>query len=110
MAHPAGPAKTPSRDHLDWPFYGDGHRALAAEIGTFIAKGGLGTIDHGDADAACKALVRKLGAAGFLRHCVPQHYGGVSPEIDSRSLCILRETLGHEDAGTGHRRDQPFGQ
>jgi alkylation response protein AidB-like acyl-CoA dehydrogenase len=28
---------------------------------------------------------------------VPEAYGGISPEIDSRSLCILRETLGHED-------------
>jgi alkylation response protein AidB-like acyl-CoA dehydrogenase len=91
------PAKPPPRDHLDWPFYGDGHRALAAEIDAFIAAGGLGEIDHGDADAACKALVKKLGAAGFLRHCVPEAYGGISPEIDSRSLCILRETLGHED-------------
>lgn len=91
------PAKAPTRDHLDWPFYGDGHRALAAEVDAFIAAGGLGEIDHGDADAACKALVQKLGAAGFLRHCVPEAYGGISPEIDSRSLCILRETLGHED-------------
>lgn len=91
------PAKPPPRDHLDWPFYGDGHRALAAEADAFIAAGGLGEIDHGDADAACTALVKKLGAAGFLRHCVPEAYGGISPEIDSRSLCILRETLGHED-------------
>ncbi len=101
MAHSSAPApnpaKPPPRDHLDWPFYGDGHRALAAEADAFIAAGGLGEIDHGDADAACRALVKKLGAAGFLRHCVPEAYGGISPEIDSRSLCILRETLGYED-------------
>lgn len=87
----------PARDHLDWPFYGEEHRALAAEADVFIAGKGLGAIDHHDADAACKGLVAKLGAAGFLRHCVPQAYGGVSPAIDSRSLCVMRETLAYAD-------------
>jgi alkylation response protein AidB-like acyl-CoA dehydrogenase len=86
-----------SRDHLDWPFYGEKHRALAAETDAFIAGKGLGTIDHHDADSACKALVAKLGAAGFLRHCVPQAYGGVAQVIDSRSLCVMRETLAYAD-------------
>lgn len=87
----------PARDHLDWPFLGDQHRALAADLDAFIADGGLGEIDHHDADAACKTLVRKLGAAGALRHCVPAAYGGASPEIDSRALCVIRETLGWHD-------------
>jgi acyl-CoA dehydrogenase len=87
----------PSRDHLDWPFLGDEHRALAAELDAFIAGGGLGQIDHHDADAACKGLVRKLGAAGVLRHCVPSSHGGASDEIDSRALCVIRETLAWHD-------------
>lgn len=87
----------PSRDHLDWPFLGGEHRALAADLDTFIAGGGLGEIDHHDADAACKGLVRKLGAAGVLRHCVPSGFGGASPEIDSRALCVIRETLAWHD-------------
>lgn len=87
----------PARDHLDWPFLGDEHRTLAADLDAFIAGGGLGEIDHHDADAACKTLVRKLGAAGILRHCVPAAWGGASPEIDSRALCVIRETLGWHD-------------
>ena len=87
----------PSREHLDWPFLGDEHRALAADLDAFIAEGGLGEIDHHDADAACQALVRRLGQGGFLRHCVPAVYGGASDEIDSRSLCVIRETLGWHD-------------
>jgi len=87
----------PSREHLDWPFLGDAHRALAADLDAFIAGGGLGEIDHHDADAACQALVRRLGQGGFLRHCVPAAFGGTSEEIDSRSLCIIRETLGWHD-------------
>ena len=38
-----------------------------------------------------------LGEAGLLRNCVPQAFGGVSEEIDSRSLCLIRETLGYAD-------------
>lgn len=87
----------PSRDHLQWPFFGPEHRALAAELDGFIAAGGLGRIDHDDADAACKALVRQLGEGGFLRHCVPQAFGGAAVEIDSRALCVMRETLAYRD-------------
>jgi acyl-CoA dehydrogenase len=89
--------REPSRDHLDWPFLGDQHRALAAELDEFIALGGLGTIDHHDADGACKALVKTLGEAGFLRNCVPAAFGGVATEIDSRTLCVIRETLAYAD-------------
>ncbi|MGE0280431.1 MAG: acyl-CoA dehydrogenase family protein [Rhizobiaceae bacterium] len=87
----------PSRDHLDWPFFADGHRALVRELDGFIAASGLGEIDHADADASCKRLVRALGAAGFLRNCVPAAYGGAAGEIDSRSLCLIRETLAYAD-------------
>ncbi|MFC4312427.1 acyl-CoA dehydrogenase family protein [Steroidobacter flavus] len=87
----------PSRDHLQWPFFGAEHRALANDLDVFVRAGGLGAIDHGDADAACKALVRRLGDAGFLSHCVPRAFGGASEEIDSRALCVLRETLAYHD-------------
>lgn len=96
-AHGAETLRAPSRDHLEWPFFGPEHRSLAGELDTFIAGGGFGVVDHADADATCKALVKKLGAAGFLRHCVPQAYGGMSKEIDSRALCIARETLAYAD-------------
>ncbi|NUS68029.1 MAG: acyl-CoA dehydrogenase [Ensifer adhaerens] len=89
--------RPPSRDHLDWPFYDDSHRALAAELDAFVARGGLGEIDHADVDAACKQLVVALGTAGVLRHCVPKAFGGVRDEIDSRSLCLIRETLAYTD-------------
>src|SRR5690242_6900223 len=93
----SGIALAPSRDHLQWPFFGDEHRALANELDGFVRADGLGIIDHDDADAACKALVRRLGEAGFLRHCVPRAFGGANVEIDSRALCVLRETLAYHD-------------
>ena len=87
----------PTRDHLDWPFFADSHRALAADLDRFVAGGGLGHVDHHDADTSCNGLVRKLGAGGFLRHCVPAEFGGAATEIDSRSLCLIRETLAYAD-------------
>jgi acyl-CoA dehydrogenase len=78
----------PTREHLDWPFFDASHRGLAAELDAF---------DHADADAACKALVKRLGEAGILRHCVAKEFGGAADEIDSRSLCLIRETLAYAD-------------
>ena len=96
-AHPAEGSRSLSREHLEWPFLGQEHRALARELDAFIADGGLGDIDHHDANAATKTLVARLGAAGFLRHCVPRAHGGISEEIDSRALCVIRETLAYAD-------------
>lgn len=97
MAAHLMPTSAPARDHLDWPFFAESHRALAAELDGFISRGGLGEIDHADADGACKKLVAALGKAGILRNCVPVAFGGVSEQIDSRSLCLIRETLAYAD-------------
>jgi acyl-CoA dehydrogenase len=93
----AGVSRHPTRDHLDWPFFGEEHRSLAAELDDFIGNNGLGTIVHDDVDAACKHLVRTLGNAGFLRHCVPRQFGGAVETLDSRALCVMRETLAYTD-------------
>jgi acyl-CoA dehydrogenase len=81
--------------HYSWPFFADAHRALAREATAWTTEQ---SIDHTDADAACRAWVRALGAAGLLTHCVPKSHGGVSEVIDSRSLCVLREVLASHDA------------
>lgn len=77
---------------LEWPFLDDSHRTLARELDLWCTA----ELDHAepdDVDAACRALVAKLGAAGWLRHVVPADYGGISDTLDVRSLSILRETL-----------------
>jgi acyl-CoA dehydrogenase len=87
-------------DWLDWPFFDASHRALAAKAGAWCATA-LGGIDLADTDAACRALVRRLGQAGWLRYCVPAGpggaWGGALPAVDSRAVCILRETLARHD-------------
>lgn len=80
------------RSFLDWPFLDDGHRRLADALDAWCAR----DIPHAhgqDVDAECRELVRRLGAGGWLRYCVPAAYGGVHDAIDVRSLAIIRETL-----------------
>ena len=84
------------RSFLDWPFFDDAHRALAPEIRAWAAAE-VTPHDEGDVDAASRDLVRRLGAAGWLRHTVPASHGGVAETLDVRSLCLIRETLAYAD-------------
>ena len=85
---------------LEWPFFDERHQTMAQELDAWCAST-LPSIDHSDTDAACRHLVRALGDAGWLRIGVPQgpdgSWGGRWPEIDSRALCIMRETLARYD-------------
>ncbi|BAL24173.1 acyl-CoA dehydrogenase family protein [Azoarcus sp. KH32C] len=83
------------RSLLDLPFFGPEHRQLSDALLDWASA--LPAIDHHDTDNACRRLVRDLGRAGFLRYCVPAEFGGALPELDSRSLCIARETLAYHD-------------
>ncbi|WP_420997577.1 acyl-CoA dehydrogenase family protein [Cupriavidus sp. 30B13] len=83
------------KSYLSLPFFDDAHRALEQRLDAWAAASLA--VDHGDTDAACRALVRQLGAAGWLRYCVPAAYGGALDKLDSRSLCLLRETLARHD-------------
>jgi acyl-CoA dehydrogenase len=85
----------PDRTFLTWPFFTDAHRALADELEAFVTdQVAAMPHDEGDVDGACRELVRRLGAAGVLRLCVPAPYGGAHERLDVRSLCLARETLG----------------
>jgi acyl-CoA dehydrogenase len=91
--------------YLDWPFFDAPHRAFKSKLdawcaNTFTAPGPNGTFntahpeDRASVDAHCQALVKNLGKGGWLGHAVAgKAYGGHSDALDSRSLCLLRETL-----------------
>lgn len=85
----------PDRTFLAWPFFTDAHRALADELQAFVRRE-IAPMPHDehDVDGACRELVRRLGAGGVLRLCVPAPYGGAHERLDVRSLCLARETLG----------------
>lgn len=77
---------------LDWPFFDDSHRALGKELEAWCV-GALDDAEPVDVDGACRDLVARLGAAGWLRYCVPAAYGGIHETLDVRSLALIRETL-----------------
>jgi acyl-CoA dehydrogenase len=79
------------RTFLDWPFFEDRHRELAEALDAWCAA--HLPADHADVDAACRALVAKLGEAGFLRHTATGD--GTAPDV--RTLCLVRETLAWHD-------------
>ena len=82
------------KDFLSWPFFEEDHRVLARELEAWGAASLGGAVhDHRDVDAECRRLVRQLGAAGFLCNAVPADFGGNTPALDVRRLCITRETL-----------------
>jgi acyl-CoA dehydrogenase len=80
------------RAFLDWPFFDDSHRRLAEELEGWCARE-LADAHGEDVDAECRSLVRRLGAGGWLRYCVPQAFGGARESLDVRSLALIRETL-----------------
>ena len=79
------------KSFLDWPFFETRHRELAAKLEVWC-EANL-PVDHADVDAACRALVADLGAAGFLIHSGAD----VGERLDVRTLCLIRETLARHD-------------
>jgi acyl-CoA dehydrogenase len=84
---------------LNWPFFEARHRELCANVLAWCGQN-LDTAHSGareSVDAHCVGLVRKLGAAGFLRYCVRSDQGGAAPDFDVRSIAIVRESLARFD-------------
>lgn len=84
--------------HLDWPFFEPRHKQLAAAVQEWAA-GNLRHSSHSDesipaVDQACRSLVRDLGKSGWLKYAVGgSAYGGSAERIDTRAVCLIRETL-----------------
>ena len=85
-------------EHLDTPFFDARHRELARELDHWAAANithpaPTVTTDRRLLDDHCRTLVRQLGEAGFLRHCVPQVDAAGHADIDTRAVCLAREIL-----------------
>jgi acyl-CoA dehydrogenase len=85
----------PLGDTLDWPFFEPRHRTYTKELGAFAET--IRDLPHEDIDTACRARVRALGRAGFLRAAVPAAYGGLTEQLDVRTLCLTRDILAAQD-------------
>lgn len=84
-------------DSMLLPFFDDAHRQLHEDLHVWSRANLHSRIHEGSVDKRCQELVKLLGDAGWLRYCVPSEYGGALPGLDSRSLCLLRQTLGYYD-------------
>ena len=88
----------PTRSFLDWPFFDDRHRELAARARRLGRRSTSPTAyTTTDVDAACRALVRRSGAGGWLRYAVPAAVRRRADVLDMRALCLVRETLARHD-------------
>ena len=80
-------------NYLDWPFLEARHRELALALDAW-AHEHIPQQHAIDVDAACRALVKPLGEAGWLRYAVGGvEFGGALDAIDTRAICLIRETL-----------------
>jgi alkylation response protein AidB-like acyl-CoA dehydrogenase len=79
--------------YLDWPFFNLQHAQLARDLDQWASKHISQTHSH-DVDAECKALVKSLGRAGWLKYAIAgSAHGAASEVMDTRSICVIRETL-----------------
>lgn len=82
-----------AQPHVDWPFFEPRHKTLAADLDRW-AGAELGAAHGTDVDESCRGLVRQLGQAGWLKYAVGgTQYGACADAIDTRSICLIRETL-----------------
>jgi acyl-CoA dehydrogenase len=85
-------------NHLDWPFLEPLHKVLALKLDQWASShlrdesynhSSVQTVDE-----ACRTLVRQLGEAGWFHYAVAgKSYGGSADAIDTRAVCLIRETL-----------------
>ncbi len=82
-----------------WPFFEDHHRTLAENLHQWCRDTLVPYLDkkdpHGDVDQACRDILKMLGDGGWTQYAVPAGYGGALPDLDVRSLCLIRETLAY---------------
>ena len=88
-------------DLVQWPFFDAKHRPFKSELDAWCAAHLADqepTEDRAAVDARCIALVRRLGQGGWLAHAVAgTAHGGKEVQIDTRCLCLLRETLAYHE-------------
>ena len=79
--------------YLKWPFFEAHHARLTQSLDAW-ARQNIAHAHGPDVDAECRKLVKALGEAGWLRHAVAgTAYGGAGEQIDTRAICLIRETL-----------------
>ena len=84
--------------HLAWPFFEATHRDFKASLQDWTSKQFANLQGHDESrdaiDKECVSLVKALGQGGWLKPAIAgKAHGGASEDIDTRTLCLLREEL-----------------
>jgi acyl-CoA dehydrogenase len=92
-----------SSSHLDWPFLESRHKALATQLELWasrvLSEDDLAAHSVRAVDDACRKLVRQLGDGGWLKYAIGGvTYGASADAIDTRAVCVIRETLARHSA------------
>lgn len=89
--------------YLHWPFFAPHHAQFASTLDAWAAQhvdaASAPEANGRNVDDRCRHYVRVLGEGGWLRHAVAgATYGGAADVIDTRAVCLARETLARHDA------------
>jgi acyl-CoA dehydrogenase len=85
-------------DYLSWPFFESYHQQIARSLSGWVGRQ-LKVLHGADVDQTCRDLVRQLGSANWLGYGVAGlDHGGFSERIDTRVVCLIRETLAYHSA------------
>jgi acyl-CoA dehydrogenase len=90
---------------LEWPFFDVEHRTLHGCLDAALADAASGfplqlapQPTRAAVDAHCRQWVRALGEQGWLALAVGgKAWGGARDTLDTRTLCLMRETLAAHD-------------
>lgn len=81
------------------PFFEPDHWTLRARVRQWAEDNLFLTGEtEGDVEEVARRMVGQLGAEGFIRHAVPQAFGGAREKVQARDLCIVREELARGSA------------
>ena len=97
------------------PFFKPDHLILRERTRRWVDEKGLSfSRHHGNLEERAIALVRELGAGGFLKHAVPEEFGGIRATVQARDLVHFARRAGARrcverhhvcDAGSGQLSD-----
>ncbi len=87
-----------SASHLAWPFFDEVHRVFKTQLQDWTKKQFADLHGHDESrdaiDRECVSLVKALGRGGWLKPAIAgKQHGGAAEEIDTRTICLLREEL-----------------
>ena len=85
--------------YLAWPFFGEFHRGFAQDFSRWVASE-LPEYDndHGGDGKAAREIFQRLGLGKWLENSLPGSSGASGDRHDLRTICLMREILGHRSA------------